>query len=131
MIDAQGVLGSSLELCGSLASCSDSSHAPAFRSSQPALLVHGYLMTSDAAKYIAQRLVCDQPYHVLQDGLTSDEMLLLGLEQDSEKLPFFSGCHVYPLFPGESARYSLLVWLRWNWLSLGCPDVCLSTTADL
>ena len=43
-------------------------------------------------------------FAALQDGLTSDEMLLLGLEKDSEKLPFFSGCHVYPLFPGESAR---------------------------
>ncbi|KAK9825984.1 hypothetical protein WJX74_003239 [Apatococcus lobatus] len=41
-----------------------------------------------------------------EDGLTSDEMLLLGLENDSEKLPFFSGCHVYPLFPGESASYA-------------------------
>ena len=35
---------------------------------------------------------------------TSDEMLLLGLEKGSEKLPFFSGCHVYPVFPGEGAR---------------------------
>ncbi|KAK9856443.1 hypothetical protein WJX84_002513 [Apatococcus fuscideae] len=41
-----------------------------------------------------------------EDGLTSDEMLLLGLEDGSEKLPFFSGCHVYPIFPGESASYA-------------------------
>ncbi len=44
----------------------------------------------------------------MQDGLTSDEMLVLGLEKDSEKLPFFSGCHVYPIFPGEGARYGSL-----------------------
>lgn len=78
----------------------------------------GNLLTLDAAGEIKQRLLRTGQLHskfadcVLQDGLTSDEMLLLGLEEDSEKLPFFSGCHVYPLFPGESARYSLFVFAQ-------------------
>lgn len=46
-------------------------------------------------------------------------MLLLGLEQDSEKLPFYSGCHVYPLFPGESARYSLLILSQLRYIGEG------------
>ncbi|KAK9806904.1 hypothetical protein WJX72_006985 [[Myrmecia] bisecta] len=40
------------------------------------------------------------------DGLSTDEMLLMSLDEGSEKLPFFAGTHVYPIFPGDAARYA-------------------------
>jgi hypothetical protein len=37
-------------------------------------------------------------------GLTTDEMLLSGLQPGSHALPHFGGAHVYPLFPGDAAQ---------------------------
>ena len=41
---------------------------------------------------------------IAEDGLTPDEMLVMGLEDGSEKMPFFSGCSVYPIFPGAASK---------------------------
>jgi len=41
---------------------------------------------------------------IAEDGLTPDEMLVLGLEEGSEQMPFFSGCNVYPIFPGAASK---------------------------
>jgi hypothetical protein len=34
-------------------------------------------------------------------GMTTDEMLLRGLEPGSHELPHFAGSHVYPIFPDK------------------------------
>lgn len=36
-------------------------------------------------------------------GMTTDEMLMRGLDCDSHRLPHFAGAHVYPVFPGAAA----------------------------
>ncbi|EIE27199.1 FabD/lysophospholipase-like protein [Coccomyxa subellipsoidea C-169] len=36
-------------------------------------------------------------------GMTTDEMLMRGLDRDSHCLPHFAGAHVYPVFPGAAA----------------------------
>lgn len=36
-------------------------------------------------------------------GMTTDEMLMRGLDRDSHQLPHFAGAHVYPVFPGAAA----------------------------
>lgn len=41
---------------------------------------------------------------IAEDGLTPDEMLVMALEDNSEKMPFFSGCSVYPIFPGAASK---------------------------
>ena len=41
---------------------------------------------------------------IAEDGLSPDEMLVMGLEEGSETMPFFAGCHVYPIFPGAAAK---------------------------
>lgn len=41
---------------------------------------------------------------IAEDGLTPDEMLVMGLEEGSEQMPFFSGCSVYPIFPGAASK---------------------------
>lgn len=41
---------------------------------------------------------------IAEDGLTPDEMLVLGLEEGSDQMPFFSGCNVYPIFPGAASK---------------------------
>ncbi|KAA6416561.1 MAG: patatin-like phospholipase [Trebouxia sp. A1-2] len=42
---------------------------------------------------------------IAEDGLTPDEMLVLGLEEGSHQMPFFSGCNVYPIFPGAASKF--------------------------
>jgi len=42
---------------------------------------------------------------IAEDGLTPDEMLVLGLEEGSDQMPFFSGCNVYPIFPGAASKW--------------------------
>lgn len=37
-------------------------------------------------------------------GMTTDEMLLRGLDKESHRLPHFSGTHCYPIFPGDAAQ---------------------------
>lgn len=37
-------------------------------------------------------------------GMTTDEMLVRGLEPDSYQLPHFAGTHCYPIFPGPAAQ---------------------------
>ncbi|DBB06018.1 TPA: hypothetical protein ACH3X3_009994 [Trebouxia sp. C0006] len=41
---------------------------------------------------------------IAEDGLTPDEMLVLGLEEGSDQMPFFFGCNVYPIFPGPASK---------------------------
>lgn len=41
---------------------------------------------------------------IAEDGLTPEEMLVLALEEGSETMPFFSGCCVYPIFPGAASK---------------------------
>lgn len=41
---------------------------------------------------------------IAEDGLTPDEMLVMALEEGSERMPFFSGCSVYPIFPGAASK---------------------------
>jgi len=42
---------------------------------------------------------------IAEDGLTPDEMLVLGLEEGSDQMPFFFGCNVYPIFPGPASKW--------------------------
>ena len=39
-------------------------------------------------------------------GMTTDEMLVRGLNKDSHRLPHFAGTHCYPIFPGDAAQYA-------------------------
>ena len=39
-------------------------------------------------------------------GMTTDEMLVRGLDKASHKLPHFAGTHCYPIFPGDAAQYA-------------------------
>ena len=41
---------------------------------------------------------------IAEDGLTPEEMLVMALEEGSETMPFFSGCSVYPIFPGAASK---------------------------
>lgn len=43
---------------------------------------------------------------IAEDGLTPDEMLVMALEEGSERMPFFSGCSVYPIFPGAASKFA-------------------------
>lgn len=43
---------------------------------------------------------------ISEEGCTQDAQLLMGLQPDSHTLPFFSGGHVCPLYPGEAARFA-------------------------
>ena len=37
-------------------------------------------------------------------GMTTDEMLVCGLDRESHRLPHFAGTHCYPIFPGDAAQ---------------------------
>lgn len=39
-------------------------------------------------------------------GMTTDEMLVRGLDKESHRLPHFAGTHCYPIFPGDAAQYA-------------------------
>lgn len=38
------------------------------------------------------------------EKLSHTDMLVLALEENGSELPCFSGCHVYPVFPGEASK---------------------------
>lgn len=38
------------------------------------------------------------------EKLSHTDMLVLALEENGSELPYFSGCHVYPVFPGEASK---------------------------
>ena len=42
--------------------------------------------------------------YLAADGISQDDMLLRATEEGSAELPWFSGAHVYPLYPGTAAR---------------------------
>lgn len=43
---------------------------------------------------------------ITAEGCTQDAQLLMGLKPEAHTLPFFSGGHVCPLYPGEPARFA-------------------------
>lgn len=38
------------------------------------------------------------------EKLSHSEMLVLALEEGASELPWFNGCHVYPVFPGAASK---------------------------
>lgn len=46
--------------------------------------------------------------YYLKDGLTQDDMLLRSFDEGAHELPWFSGTHVFPLYPGPAASFSPL-----------------------
>lgn len=53
-------------------------------------------------------------------GMTTDEMLLRGLEPGSHRLPHFAGVHVFPVFPGAAAMCAPPP-LHKSWISFALP----------
>ena len=62
------------------------------------------LLLSPASFLPAQNIYVVLRTCVQMFGLTTDEMLVSGLQPGSHVLPHFGGTHVYPLFPGDAAQ---------------------------